>query len=105
MIRTFLNRSLRLAVGVVSFVAVSFAAAASGKLNVLIVDGQNNHAWATTTPLLRQILEQTGRFTVDVSTTPAARPQPPPLPKNPTAEQKAEHGRKLKQFTADEAEY
>lgn len=39
-------------------------------IRVLIIDGQNNHAWKETTPVLRSILEQTGRFTVEVATTP-----------------------------------
>jgi len=37
----------------------------------LIVDGQNNHAWQQTTPILKQILTDTGLFTVDVATSPA----------------------------------
>jgi type 1 glutamine amidotransferase len=41
-----------------------------GKLRALIVDGQNNHDWKVTTPILRQILESSGRFTVDVATSP-----------------------------------
>src|SRR6266536_2318825 len=36
----------------------------------LIVDGQNNHAWKETTPVLKKLLEETGLFTVDVTTTP-----------------------------------
>ena len=48
--------------------------AAPAQLKALILDGQNNHSWATTTPLLKRILEDTGRFTVDVSTSPAAAP-------------------------------
>ena len=37
----------------------------------LIIDGQNpNHDWQVTTPLLKQILEASGRFTVDVATAP-----------------------------------
>lgn len=47
---------------------------ANAKLKVLIIDGQNNHKWAETTPYLKAILEQTGAFTVDVSTTPSALP-------------------------------
>jgi type 1 glutamine amidotransferase len=43
------------------------AAAKSEKVRVLIVDGQNNHNWRATTPVLKQVLEQSGRFTVDVS--------------------------------------
>jgi type 1 glutamine amidotransferase len=40
---------------------------------VLIIDGQNNHAWKQTTPGLKQILEDTGIFQVDVMTSPPAR--------------------------------
>ncbi len=43
---------------------------AADKLSALIVDGQNNHAWKVTTPILRKILEHSGRFTVDVATSP-----------------------------------
>lgn len=38
-------------------------------LQALIVDGQNNHAcWPKTTPMMKQYLEDTGLFTVDVVT-------------------------------------
>ncbi|MFO0914025.1 MAG: ThuA domain-containing protein [Pirellulales bacterium] len=40
------------------------------KLPVLIVDGQNNHDWRATTPVLRRALEDSGIFTVDVATSP-----------------------------------
>jgi type 1 glutamine amidotransferase len=43
-----------------------------GKLKALIIDGQNNHDWKTTTPLLRKALESSGRFTVAVATSPPA---------------------------------
>jgi hypothetical protein len=36
-------------------------------IRVILIDGQNNHAWRETTPLLKQHLESTRRFTVDVS--------------------------------------
>ena len=42
-------------------------------LKALIVDGQNNHDWKGTTPVLKALLEETGLFTVDVATTPAQR--------------------------------
>ncbi|MCI0334209.1 MAG: ThuA domain-containing protein, partial [Planctomycetes bacterium] len=42
----------------------------ASKLRALIVDGQNNHEWKVTTPILRRILDSSGRFTVDVATTP-----------------------------------
>ena len=41
------------------------------KLKVLIVDGQNNHAWQRTTPILKAALESAGLFAVDVATSPA----------------------------------
>ena len=40
------------------------------KIKVLIIDGQNNHDWKATTPVLKNALESSGRFTVDVVTTP-----------------------------------
>ncbi len=48
---------------------------AADKIKVLIIDGQNNHQWVTTTPLLKEILDDTGRFVVDVSTSPPAAPK------------------------------
>jgi len=36
----------------------------------LIVDGQNGHDWKSTTPVLKQLLEETGLFSVDVATSP-----------------------------------
>src|SRR5262245_31926350 len=38
-----------------------------GKIKVILIDGQNNHNWRATTPLLKKELEESGRFTVDVS--------------------------------------
>lgn len=43
---------------------------AAERLNLLIIDGQNNHTWQEMTPLMKAELERTGRFTVDVATTP-----------------------------------
>jgi uncharacterized protein len=40
---------------------------AEGKIRVVLIDGQNNHNWRATTPILKTILEDCGRFTVDVS--------------------------------------
>ncbi len=51
-------------------IAATFAPAAEGKLKVLIVDGQNNHKWAATTPVMKEVLLASGRFTVDVATSP-----------------------------------
>ena len=54
---------------------------AGEKLKALIIDGQNNHSWKTTTPALKWIFEESGRFTVDVSTTPPSLPPAPAAPK------------------------
>lgn len=42
-------------------------AAAQDKIRVVIVDGQNNHDWRSTTPVMKDALEKMGKFTVDVS--------------------------------------
>ena len=39
-------------------------------MRALLIDGQNNHDYKSTTPHLKKILEQTGLFSVDVATTP-----------------------------------
>lgn len=46
------------------------AALAADPIRVLIVDGQNNHNWKATTPIMKAALESAG-FKVDVSTSPA----------------------------------
>ncbi len=45
--------------------------ASAAPIAVLIVDGQNNHDWKTTTPLLKAILEEDGLCKVEVATSPA----------------------------------
>ena len=77
--------------------------AAPAKIRVLIIDGQNNHKWAETTPSLKAILEQAGVFTVDVSTAPPGKPKAPPLPRNATPQQKAAHAEALKALNAVDA--
>lgn len=42
------------------------------RLNAMIVDGQNNHDWKATTPVMEELLTETGRFRVDVATSPAS---------------------------------
>ena len=51
----------------------NFAAAEQaevGILRALLIDGQNNHKWQETTPLIKQTLLATGVFAVDVATSP-----------------------------------
>ncbi len=42
-----------------------------GALRILVLSGRNNHDWRTTTPFLRKLLTDTGRFDVRVSEEPA----------------------------------
>lgn len=55
-----------------AFVVSTAAVRADETISALVIDGQNNHAWQATTPLIVQALEGAGRFTVDVATTPEA---------------------------------
>jgi type 1 glutamine amidotransferase len=48
---------------------------AAGPIRVMLIDGESGgpwHKWALTTPVLKKELEETGLFTVDVVTAPAA---------------------------------
>lgn len=67
-----------LALGVlVGFGQPAFAAE---KIRVLIIDGQNNHNWRATSPILKKHLEAAGRFTVDVSSNLKQGEQPGNIP-------------------------
>jgi len=61
---------LSVVVSVALFVSATSAPAAQSPLKCLIVDGQNNHNWKETTPIMKKILEDSGVFTVDVATSP-----------------------------------
>lgn len=50
--------------------AAPLLSASEVPIPALIVDGINNHDWVAGTTAIRSILEASGRFTVDVSTTP-----------------------------------
>src|SRR5436190_689243 len=39
-------------------------------LRALIVDGQNNHDYTSTTPHLKKVIEETGLFSVEIATAP-----------------------------------
>jgi len=92
-----------LAVALTVIVPTEKAAAATKPIRVLIVDGQNNHAWTATSPMLSRILTDTGRFTVDISTSPPKKPTAPRPPNDATAEQLAAHAAAMKTFKAEEA--
>ncbi len=64
-------RSLRLWVASLTLLQW-LPAAASGrspvaKVRVLLLSGQNNHDWKSTSPALKRVLEESGRFAVDVT--------------------------------------
>jgi len=65
-----MTRRLGLAVVTSLFLLLPIGARAAAPLKALIVDGQNNHNWRETTPILKQLLEQTKLFTVAVATSP-----------------------------------
>ncbi len=43
------------------------AAEGDGKIKLLIFSGANNHSWKTTTPVLKELYEGSGRFSVNVT--------------------------------------
>jgi uncharacterized protein len=49
---------------------LAFLKVSAATIPVLIVDGQNNHDFRSTTPHLKKLLEETGLFTVEVATSP-----------------------------------
>jgi type 1 glutamine amidotransferase len=63
-------RRLSLALALAAAASPAPAAPAAEKIGVLIIDGQNNHDWRKTTPVLQEMLVKTGRFSVEVMTTP-----------------------------------
>lgn len=72
--RALLQKSALLCALIAAFAAGHLGpparAAAPAKLKALIVDGQNNHGvWPKTTKMMKDYLEQTGMFEVDVATT------------------------------------
>ncbi|RLT17202.1 MAG: ThuA domain-containing protein [Planctomycetota bacterium] len=57
---------------------------AAEKIRVLLVDGQNNHNWRSTSPIIKNSLETTGKFTVDVTSNLAEKEKDKPGSINPT---------------------
>ncbi len=83
-------------VGAFLMVAVSHAGEAGKKLRVVLIDGQNNHNWRATTPVMKKALEDSGRFTVAVATS----PERPAAPKKPKDARDADAAAKFKQAEA-----
>ncbi len=56
---------------------VSAVHAGDKRIRVVIIDGQNNHDWRATTPVMKKALDDSGRFVVEVATylkSPADKP-------------------------------
>jgi len=51
---------------------------AADKIKVLLIDGQNNHKWDITSPIMKSVLEATGHFAVTVSTSPPEKKKAKP---------------------------
>jgi hypothetical protein len=54
----------------------SFAPAKNPPIRVLLLDGQNNHNWKATSPVLVEALQKGGAFEVTVSTSPPKKSDP-----------------------------
>jgi len=66
------HRFSLLAAACLLFLALSLSSLADEpRIKALIIAGRNNHDWHRTTAMLKATLEATGRFTVDVSESPA----------------------------------
>lgn len=70
-----MNRTLRRTtalLGAGAALMLGAAVRADAPIRVLVIDGQNNHNWQATTPVLRKLYGEAGRFEVTVATTPPA---------------------------------
>jgi len=76
--------------------APSLQAADAKVLRVLLVDGQNNHNWKATSPVIVSALSKSGRFSVEVSTAP---------PKGSPKEAWAEWNPKFSEYAAVVSNY
>jgi uncharacterized protein len=68
-----MNTTRSVLAGALCLVLAGQAAAEQARLKALIIDGQNNHDWKATTPVLKKILEDSKLFTVDVATAPRGK--------------------------------
>ncbi len=73
-------------------------------IRVLLIDGQNNHNWRATSPFMKKVLEDSGRFIVDVATAPEA-PKGPQKPKSDKEEDLAKYKEQLVFFKKAEEAY
>jgi type 1 glutamine amidotransferase len=57
---------IRILTAIAATATLATADAAEARLRVLVLSGSNNHDWKATTPVIKTVLEETGRFAVDV---------------------------------------
>lgn len=100
-----MKRTPRLILACIAFLGSALSLSAAETIKVLLVDGQNNHAWQETSPLLVRILESSGRFEVSVSTAPPAAPRGPRPPQNPDEAAKATFAEEMKAWERAVAEH
>lgn len=67
----YVNVFIVLLLGVFSIGQAGKAVEAGPPMKALLLNGQSHHGWKASSPLVKQILEQTGLFSVDVATRPA----------------------------------
>ncbi len=90
--------------GLVALLTLTSSTFADEKLKLLIVDGQNNHAWKETTPVMVAILKNSERFDVTVSTSPPSPPRGPQAPKDKNDEAaQAKYVAEMKAWQAETA--
>jgi type 1 glutamine amidotransferase len=63
--------SFVLAVSIVFLPGCQTEQSVDAEYSALVVTGQNNHKWKTSSPVLKEILENSGLFAVDIATSPA----------------------------------
>lgn len=69
------KRLIALAVLAVAVLPVLADDKPAAKIRVILIDGQNNHNWRATTPLMKKQLESCDRFRVDVASNLASKDQ------------------------------
>ncbi len=62
---------MKILLALAAFTLLVADTASAAPLKALVIDGQNNHDWKNTTPVIKRILEDSGKFSVDVATAPA----------------------------------
>lgn len=95
----------RLFLSAAAVLLLALPAISQDKIKVLIIDGQNNHAWRVTTPHMKKWLEACGRFAVEVATAPPMPARPGRLKADASAEEKEKHAQAMANYEAAMVQY